>query len=71
MFNCAGMKHVITINPYIITKSMESFPFRIWYSRLEWKDIIEKLLNDAHQNQTEKKSANVKCTLESWFYFNR
>jgi len=48
-------------SPLNVTECSESFPSRIWYSLIEWKDNLEKLLNDTCQYQSERKSVNLKC----------
>ena len=49
----------------------ESYASRIWWSILEVKESVAKLLNDSKQYQICKKSVSCKLSLESWRYFVR
>jgi hypothetical protein len=48
---------------------LDSYPSRIWYSILELKQNIEKLLNDAKQYQMCKKMILISFSLESWHFY--
>lgn len=58
-------------NPFSNNMSYESYPSRIWWSTLDIKDNVAKLLNDTKQYQSLKKSVAIRFSLESWLYLIR
>jgi hypothetical protein len=47
---------------------LDSYTTRIWYSILDVKRNVEKMLNDAKQYQLCKKMALISFSLESWYF---
>jgi hypothetical protein len=52
------------------TVVLDSYPSRIWFSIMEVKEKIEKLLNDPKQYQMCKKMVPLNLSLESWSYLS-
>ena len=49
----------------------ESYPSRMWWSIMDLKDHMAKLLSDSKQYQICKKSVILKYSAESWHYLLR
>jgi hypothetical protein len=49
---------------------VESYPSRIWYSIVDAKNQVAKVLNDSKQYKSCKKTVIMKYSLEAWFRYN-